>query len=46
VHGLMHTWDWFWTGFMIATGVVLIAVLVYAGVWFVIQPHHRNGHPS
>jgi len=46
MHGLMHTWDWFWTGFMIATGVVLIAVLVYAGVWFVIQPHHRNGHPS
>ena len=46
MHGLMHTWDWFWTGFMIMTGVVLIAMLVsFVGVWFAARPHHRSGHP-
>ena len=46
MHGLMHTWDWFWAGFVIATGVALSAIVTfYVGMWFAGRPHHRGGHP-
>jgi hypothetical protein len=42
----MHTWDRFWNGIMILTGVVLIATLVFSlGVWLAGRPHHWSGHP-
>jgi len=46
MHGVMHTWDWFWMGFMIVTWVVVIGVLVYVAVRPATHPHHRDGHPS
>lgn len=46
MHGVMHTWDWFWMGFMVVTWVVVIGVIVYVAVRLATHPRHRDGHPS
>lgn len=47
MHGVMHTWDWFWMGFMIISWVVLVGALAYVAVRLVTHPpHYRRGHFS